>query len=71
MPEFIDPDLGMKTSIFVKNAQNAQFHSNSWQETPVSACFGRDQMGGGGGSFQILGLRRGRDQLLLMPKERP
>ena len=24
-----------------------------------------------GGGFQILGLRRGRDQLVLMPKERP
>jgi len=24
-----------------------------------------------GGSFQMLGLRRGRDQLVLMPKERP
>jgi hypothetical protein len=69
VPEFIDPDLGMKTSIFVKNSPKRSF---SYQFLPrdalISMFWMRSDWGGG---FQILELRRVRDQLVFKPKEQP
>jgi len=57
-----------KRSFSRKHAQNARFQFNPYPETPVSACFGWDQIWG---SFQKLELRRARDQLVFNKTPHP
>jgi hypothetical protein len=54
----------MKMLVFAKRL----FQFNPYPEKPVSACFGWDQIWG---SFQILELRRARDQLVFNKTPHP
>ncbi len=64
MPEFIDPVLDVKMIIFAKTSSKRSFSIQSVPRDVGNSLFWT-RIGGG---FQILGLRRGRDQQVFMPR---
>ncbi len=68
VPEFIDPVLAVKMIVFAKLSPKRSF---SFQSVPRDAGLRLFWMRSFSGSFQILELRRGRDQQVLLFKERP
>jgi hypothetical protein len=69
LPEFIDPVLAVKIIVFAKLSPKCSFSFQSVpRDTGLRLFWMRSDWGV---SFQILELRRGRDQQVFLFKERP